>query len=162
MFGIYQYNRPFPTEGRSEESQSSINAYQTEVYDTIEPIFKSAEPLLDAYADNALGISDEVSKSDLHFLDKEIYFNTFFLISGKIVPASKILHGIIEKLRQAEKTFITTSYSISPKDTTAYTLYNYLNKNKGSGLTAEESAAQMLVSYSITLHLDEILSVPLE
>lgn len=162
LFGVYQYNRPFPTEGRSEESQSSINAYQTEVYDTIEPIFKSAEPLLDAYADNALGISDEVSKSDLRFLDKEIYFNTFFLISGKIVPASKILHGIINKLKQAEKTFITTSYSISLKDTTAYTLYNYLNKDKGSGLTAEESAAQMLVSYSITLHLDEILSVPLE
>lgn len=162
LFGVYQYNRPFPTEGRSEESQSSINAYQTEVYDTIEPIFKTTKPILDTYIDNALGISDEVSKSDLTFMNEKIYFNTFFLISGKIVPASKILYGIINKLKQAEKTFITTSYSISLKDTTAYTLYNYLNKNKGSGLTAEESAAQMLVSYSITLYLDEILSVPLE
>lgn len=95
-------------------------------------------------------------------MNEKIYFNTFFLISGKIVPASKILYGIINKLKQAEKTFITTSYSISLKDTTAYTLYNYLNKDKGTGLTAEESAAQMLVSYSITLYLDEILSVPLE
>lgn len=162
LFGVYQYNRPFPTEGRSEESQSSINAYQTEVYDTIEPIFKTTKPILDTYIDNALGISDEISKSDLTFMDEKIYFNTFFLISGKIVPASKILHGIINKLKQAEKTFITTSYSISLKDTTAYTLYNYLNKDKGTGLTAEESAAQMLVSYSITLYLDEILSVPLE
>lgn len=162
LFGVYQYNRPFPLDGKSDSKKQSIAAYQSEVYDTIDTSFKNAKKILDSYADNALGISDSVSVSDLKFMDEKIYFNTFFLISGRIIPASKILSGIIINLLNTSKKYISSSYSLLLKDTTAYTLYNYLNKDKGTGLTAEESAAQMLVSYSITLYLDEILSVPLE
>lgn len=161
LFGVYQYNRPFSLEGKSDARKASITAYQTEVYDTIDDSFEKTKQVLDTYVDNALGISDR-SESDLKFMNEKIYFNTFFLISGKIVPASKILQGIIINLYNLEKKYVTSEYSFSLKDTTSYTLENYLNKDRGTGLTAEESAAQMRVTYSITLHLNELLSLPIK
>lgn len=102
FFGAWGYNQP--VEDASSSYVSLYNSFENS-FDTINKVFqlhvdkiigldKQFQARIDAEAENAL--AQEVFKED------RVYYNTFFLISDKMVPSSAIVQGIIESFEKED------------------------------------------------------------
>lgn len=88
FFGAYQYH------GKNEEFQQEASKRLLNG-GAISSIFNS-------YLSNIMRISDTFGAKNNEqnlFLQNQTYYNTFFLISDKLVPSSAIIYGICEELR---------------------------------------------------------------
>ena len=102
FFGAYQYH------GKNEEFQQE--ASKRLLNDgAIPSIFNS-------YLSNIMRISDTFgakSNEQNLFLQNQTYYNTFFLISDKLVPSSAIIYGICEEMRSQSGSVYHASWEFS-------------------------------------------------
>lgn len=144
FFGSYQFNQPI--EDATPLYRSIYKRF--EIGDRVKGIF-------DGYLDNILKISEDfsVENSDI-FGKQQLYFNTFFVISDRIVPSSYILQQIINELEQNSKEAITSSYYISSSEPDE-NVWLYTNRIAKGNLV--DYANKIKVHWNITLNLNKIL-----
>lgn len=102
FFGAYQYH------GKNEQFQQE--ASKRLLNDGVIP------SIFNSYLSNIMRISDTFGAKDNEqnlFLQNQTYYNTFFLISDKLVPSSAIIYGICEELKNQSNTVYKASWDFS-------------------------------------------------
>ena len=102
FFGAYQYH------GKNEQFQQEASKRLLNE-GAIPSIFNS-------YLTNIMRISDTFgakSNEQNLFLQNQTYYNTFFLISDKLVPSSAIIYGICEEMRSQSGSIYRASWDFS-------------------------------------------------
>ena len=150
LYGSYAYNQIVDNIS-AQQNFGPTRQRLEEIATETQPI----EQLFDQHIDNILKISDSFAANDKFFAKERIYYNTFFLINKRVVPSSRILQSLINKLRQAENAdIIKSSYSFSFGLASTEEAYPY---QKQSNLSALEYSNKSKINYSIKLSLDDIL-----
>lgn len=145
LFGSLQYNQKV-----------------TELYTQREPLVAAAQSALkvfEGYTDNILKVSDEFQSNIEQFASKNLYFNSFFIVGKKIVPASSIIQTIINQLNAQQSSVITSSFEINPIDPSGGFVYTGLHFGHHLGADYVKKAANFItMNYKITLNLNQVIA----
>lgn len=148
LFGAYQFNRTDPDgsgnfESTRNEITSLVNSQQ------IKDVF-------DAHIDNMLKVSEQFSTGEGTLFGAEVmYYNTFFMIGSKLIPASAILSAIITQLRKYQNNSIVAQYTFG--EVTDSPKYEIEKPSENEATSAEAAANQIKITYKIDLNLNDIL-----
>lgn len=119
LFGSYQYNQPFEGEikDRINEKSSgmSVDEYSEQVYSAFEKMFTRThlQQVFDSRIGRILRIGSEFN-TDKIFKNRQIYYNTMFLIAGEYIPSSVILTAIKNQLKNgSQEGYITSFYTVT-------------------------------------------------
>lgn len=136
FFASYQYNQPFKQEERNEslkDGEMSISEYTENVYSKFNSIFESFSNLFTRRVGYMIKIQDyfQAASGGL-FKNKTDYYNSFFIVKNRIVPASDIIEQIQERLINATLTYGPVSssglitYTLKQPTDSEATLQKYL------------------------------------
>ena len=145
FFASYQFNQPVPD--ASDRYKQIYKRFSME--DRIKGVF-------DGYIDNLMKISSKFNVAgDTLWGTKDLYFNTIFMISDKLVPASKILESIRAELDKiTDNAIIKTKYYISTPiaDTDVWSMERH-----GAPSPLKNYLEKLKVHWVINLDLSRIL-----
>lgn len=124
LFGIYQFNQPFSTNGEKqinynpEDVEKYKNEYYNRIYGNGDGLFYRFKDVFDARVPTMLKMYEGFSVAgDTDFSLHQMYFNTFFWINQYLVPSSVILDGLIKQLRKKKGAqMISTKYTLYEPD----------------------------------------------
>ena len=159
IYGSLQYNRPF-----SEGNPKSIEEYKENVYSKFDEYTQfengsKMHKLLDSSVNSILGIEKEFQGENL-FQQERIYYNTFFIIRGKYIPASVILDVILETVTKqiVDNEFYTSSYQMEiDKKFGLEDIYKKVVKNKTVPYTFLEAANHINFQYEYVFNIDKLV-----
>lgn len=102
FFASYQYNQPFKQDEHLNPGKMSISEYTENVYSKFNNIFESFSDLFTRRVGYMIKIQDcfQAASGGL-FKNKTDYYNSFFIVKNKIVPASDIIEQIQEQIINA-------------------------------------------------------------
>ena len=150
FFASYQYNQPF-TGSLAEyyaKSVMPVPEYDATVYQKFYSIFNSIKYNFDQFAHNVFKIQDVFSAdSGGLFKNEQAYFNHFFIVQERVVPASDIIQQIINGLKNHAP---VTSYTLLATKNNSDTLQGHY-KDVGFQPPINALAGQVDIRYSITI-----------
>lgn len=145
LFSIYQYNQPIT---------NAINSYSG-LYNTIDSFVQNMDHIFEANATKLIGLdSTNYDEGTTPFAGLKDSFNTFFYISGNLVPASSIIEALIQALQNSKNNANVSATISSPTDAPIYENYKQAEQDSTSRLIA---ANKIKVSYKVILDLGNIL-----
>lgn len=149
FFASYQYNQPFT--GRLAEYYANtsmpVPVYESQVYSQFQSIFNDISYSFNQSALNLFKISDIFSVDSGGLFTKEAeYFNHFFIIQNRIVPASDIIQQIINGLTNDRP---IVRFNLSKTSNSEDTLQAHFFEQYNPPLNS--LAQQVDVRYSITI-----------
>lgn len=150
FFASYQYNQPFTGSLAKyyEDSIMPVPEYDATVYQKFQSIFNSMQYNFDQFAQNVFKIQDVFSAdSGGLFKNEQAYFNHFFIVQERVIPASDIIQQIIDGLKSNTP---VTSYRLLTATNSADTLQGHY-KDIGFQPPINALAGQVDIKYSITI-----------
>ena len=156
FFGTYQFNQPFEEHG----DPSKVAEYDKNIYSQFPKVFDSLKTLFDQRIGDILKIRDnfEVGGENNPFSNKQMYYNSFFIVGSKIVTSSSILDNMIISIEEsiANQTVNTlTMYTMSgPKDSPTR---EHAHIDESQGIITRENfdnlASKISITYRITIQI---------
>ena len=164
FFGSYQFNQPFydPTLIKNyQDSYLTPQEYKDYVYSGFDRVIQELDPTFQAYVDKIIRIDSTFSTKELEFSQEQLYFNTFFIVNKKIVPASIMLDAIIACLDDRYNSDLIKFEADSIKTTEGVNTFEDIIQSgdrlkKYSG-EVFKTANLVKISYTIYLDFDEVL-----
>lgn len=102
FFGSYQFNQPFSEKVKIAKDNPMTTAdYASTIYNQFDPIIKQLGPAFQAYVDKIIRLDSTFQGDHPAFGKEQLYFNTFFIVNDKFVPASAMLSAIIDEFESA-------------------------------------------------------------
>lgn len=163
LFGTYQFNQP---------TDDADGGYM-KIYDNLEKTLYNSADYFKAYIDNIIRVSNTFSAKDNIFglfADSRLYFNTFFVIKDKYVPASAIINGVIKGLLDAENEENTMSFNFTSiyaeaagvgkeeENSDGRTTWGeYRNDLEKVNLTFNELSEKVSIKYEVKISVQKIL-----
>lgn len=163
LFGVYQWNVPFTGDNASDTTPS----YVEEVYNPIKKQVTDREYLdsiFQSSLDTIMRINNVVEGEEL--FAQGVYFQTFFIVNNKIIPASAMIDGIIREILKetTSKNYImqfrTTKISDPVPGNTLNSVINtsHFEDYKGRVGSLEKMADQIKISYRIKIDFNQIIN----
>lgn len=165
FFGSYQFNQPFTDNdlvARYEATSMPVSDYASNIYNRFAELTLQLDPVFQSYVDRIIRIDNIFSSnSGGLFADEQLYFNTFFIINDKLVPASAMLQAIIDALDAARDTDLVKFEinTIKPTEGTN-TLESIIlssARNKRYSGSIFDVADLVKISYTIYLDFDKVV-----
>lgn len=159
LFSAYQYNQPLDTAPSSYQSlYNNISSTVTNT-DFLNDIFQTRVDKLIGLSNQNSAENDNAFKSVITNGQSGPNFNSFFYITGKIVPASAIFQSILRNLDTSLKpsAALTTNVSLSSgasSDGMRYKKNSPTNKNVPSRISA---ANKIRINWEVRMNLREII-----
>ena len=167
FFGSKQFNKPFTDPDlikKYKEHWLTVEEYSNDWYSRFDDITKDDwQRTFNAYLDRIIRIDNTfLLDFEQRYEDESLYFNTFFLINDKLVPASVLVQCIIDSFDdQAQRNLIKfTVNSITAKDDKSMTFQQVIldeKRNKRYSGDIFKVANLNTISYEITYNFDNIL-----
>lgn len=153
FFASYQFNQPF-----TKKVTSSVEEYTKNTYSQFPEILThlKMQELFQAYIDKIMRIDNVFQTNETMFGNYGLYYNTFFIINDKIVPASSMVQAIIDVLRnKQQQKLIEFNFTKLPQPDPSGTT---LEKNTRISSAKAISVADLIrVSYTIKIRVQDIL-----
>ena len=168
FFGSWGFNQIFPSDG-------ALGHYDTGgyagVYGRFNSIAKGMDKIFLAYADKIMRVDQIFQSKDSDLFPIDLYINTFFVISGNIIPASKLINGIMISMKSM-KVEAMINMDIDNvgfnKPTSGTSLYDaivsqaFKENPMGYHASGKDYAAGIKMKYTITVDLNRVMSAALQ
>lgn len=152
FFASYQYNKPFTGKIAAlfDNSEMPVPVYEEQVYNQFQQVFNELSYLFNEWAANMFKIEDVFkANSDGMFSSKQQYFNNFFIVQDRILPASDIIQQIIDGLNSEKP---VTHFTLSKTKDYKNTLQGHFNDR--TYLPPLYDLAKLVdIRYSVTIRI---------
>lgn len=163
LFGVYQWNIPFT----GNNASATTPLYEKEVYNPIKDRVTNKsylDSILQPHLDTILRINNAIEGEEL--FTQGIYFQTFFIINNKIIPASAMIDGIIRELSKENSSsgpamqFKTQGISSPVAGNTLDSVIStsHFESYKGRVGSLAKMADQIKIYYRIKIDFNQIIN----
>lgn len=156
FFGTYQFNQPFKEHG----DPSKVAEYDKNIYSQFPKVFDSLKTLFDQRVGDILKIRDNfaVEGRDNPFSNKQMYYNSFFIIGSRVVSSSSILDDMIKSIKESisnQTVNVLTKYEMSePKSAPVREHAKIIPDAKiVLGQNFDDLASKISITYRITIRI---------
>lgn len=169
FFSSYQFNQPFSDAIPENPNSMTHKEYSENIYSRFNPTAMKLEPVFQSYVDKIVridnvfrGYADDNQGGGFLFGKEQLYFNTFFIINDKIIPASAMIQAIIDTLNQKTDSDVLKFQINSISETRNVNTFEDIiiaNQRKKRYSEDYEKVANLVkISYTITFDFNEILN----
>ena len=166
IFATYQFNQPDDINASNSNGYAEYVGLYNNFKNQLAGNTGALTNILRGYLDRIINVTSEFQSTDIYNKFKE-YRNTFFIISGRLIPSSAIIKAIIIILNSAapnDQNLITFNVTSIGEPNTQSNRYNFSDPSHQYGAvneTRKNLADNISLKYKVTINWNEIEAIAL-